>query len=698
MNYSLSGPEGSSNSKLADKIEGGEYDSTKNGQEVYEAQNGMRISINDQEGANTMVGWLREADKNEAQFQHQNEVQINKLANEGMTSTSVSPEMTNALRQQDLLAEKAKADARHQEAIDSNKKAYEGMTSTSVSPEMTNALRQQDLLAEKAKADARHQEAIDSNKKANEVPVGNFTQTGRNALRSQDTIAELAKENARLQETATPVKPSTPEIDTTTTVRDLHQEALDRNTKANEGFTGTLTQTGRNALRSQDTIAELAKENARLQEKKELTPEQQELQDIKVLIKEQSVQIQQLILIMQQNITNIHNNTVINGGGTSATVPTEEGTITPEVPLTPEQKEIIDIKATVSQQSEQINQLIAIMQQTNNININNVNGTPNTTETTNIGDDGPIIHPAEATATTNIGDDGPIIHPTEATATTATTEQTPVVQETTPTPEARRKLKVAYIAGAVIGGSTGILGGAHVAGIGALSCIAGEVLNGALRKISISSVERWERRLKTVTDPDERAKLEKRKERWTKVKTFTETTASDFLRGAKHGFLASSIFSGVFLGGHGLAWNTPEPIMPTSPNPAGPSQGPIGNGGGAEAGGGNIGGGTETQPFDSGLLQNGRVNLPGDPSNGNLATGPIGNLQGGAENFNNYAGGQSDMGWFRLNEYLNNAHIKAADLAAAGGDLHRMGYALQVNPTRTLPDLLNQFGGSNLLQ
>ncbi len=272
--------------------------------------------------------------------------------------------------------------------------------------------------------------------------------------------------------------------------------------------------------------------------------------------------------------------------------------------------------------------------------------------------------------------------------------------ESVPTPEVidkedKRKLRAAYIAGAVIGGSTGILGGIQAAGVGALACIAGGLLNTGLTKISEKSIERWNRRLQTVTDPTERAKLEKRVTNWSKVNNFCKTSVNDFLRGARHGLLASSIFSGVFLGGHGLAWNTGEMIPslnPTSTNNGGSI------GGGTETASGNIGGGVESQPFDSGLLQNGRVNLPGDPSNGNLATGPIGNLPGGAENFSNYAGGQSDMGWYKLNEYLNNAHIKASDLTAAGGDLHRMGYALQVDPTRTLPDLLNQFGGSNLLQ
>jgi hypothetical protein len=309
------------------------------------------------------------------------------------------------------------------------------------------------------------------------------------------------------------------------------------------------------------------------------------------------------------------------------------------------------------------------MQQTNNININNANGAGSVNQTE---------------------------VPQAATATTETTQETaPVRPETTPTPEARRKLKVAYIAGAVIGGSTGILGGVPAAGVGALVCIAGGLLNTGANKLSNSGIERWNRRLATVTDQAERTKLEKRVARLEKLKKFTETTASDFLRGARHGLLASSIFSGVFLGSHGLAWNTPEPIIPTPGNPTtGPSHGtpthPDGAGGGTSSG-------PEGTPFDSGLIKDGRVVLPGDPSDGNLATGPQSLLNGGALNSSNYAGGPSDRGFWELNNYLNQAHIKVSDLQAAGGDIHRMGYALQVDPTRTLPDLLHQFGGEQIL-
>ena len=517
MNDNFSNSGSGSNSDLADKIESGEYDNKKNRGEVYEAPNGMKINIKDQEGADTMAGWLREADDRAAL--HENALRINELANDGVSPRAVSP---------------------------------------FVSPELTDALKRQDVLAETAKADARH------------------------------------------------------------------QEVLDGNTKANEGFTDGMTQTGRNALNAQDTIAELAKENSTLKEEKELTPEQKELKEIKILIKEQSVQIQQLILIMQQNITNI------NGVSTTTepTVQPVEVTPTPVTELTPEQKEIIDIKAAVNQQSEQINQLLIMMQQ-NNINVNNGNGAPITT------------------GAANVGGEGSILPPTEATMTTATTENTPVAQETTPTPEARRKLKVAYIAGAVIGGSTGILGGVPAAGIGALVCIAGGLLNTGVNKLSGLGIERWNRRLATVTDPAERTKLEKRVARLEKIKKFTETTASDFLRGARHGLLASSIFSGIFLAGHGLAWNTPEVISPTSNPAAGGNHGGSVGTGGTETGAGSS---PETYQGNDFIDKNGQIHANGSPWDSKYVAGPEGNLPGGAENASNYVEGP----WGRTPSVVDN--------------------------------------------
>jgi hypothetical protein len=224
------------------------------------------------------------------------------------------------------------------------------------------------------------------------------------------------------------------------------------------------------------------------------------------------------------------------------------------------------------------------------------------------------------------------------------TTTTPETEDTTTKKE--RIIRAAYIAGAVIGGSTGILGGIQAVGIGALVCIAGGLLNTGVKKASERSIERWSRRLQTITDPAERIKLEKRIATWSKVNNFCKTSVSDFLRGARHGLLASSIFSGVFLGGHGLAWNTPEAISPIS-NPAGGNQGnPVGTGGTETGAGSN----PETYQGNDFIDQNGQIHANGSPWDSKYVTGPEGNLPGGAENANNYVEGP----WGRTPSVVNN--------------------------------------------
>lgn len=346
--------------------------------------------------------------------------------------------------------------------------------------------------------------------------------------------------------------------------RDLHQEALDRNKKANEGFipmkpNPEITK----ALHVQDMIAELAKENARLKEQKELTPEQKQIQELRDIVIIQSQQIEMLVTVIQQN------SITINGGA----------------------------PATTSQ---------------------------------------PVVEtPQPAVETprpvTNIN---PELAPTTA-------------AEAAERRDSRRKLKVAYIAGAVVGGSTGILGGVPAAGIGALACIAGGLLNTGLTKLSESNIERWNRRLGTVTDPAERTKLEKRVANWTKVNNFCQTSVKDFLRGARHGLLASSIFSGVFLGGHGLAWNTPEAVSPISNPAAGGNQGnPVGTGG-TETGAGSS---PETYQGNDFIDKNGQIHANGSPWDSKYVAGPEGNLPGGAENASNYVEGP----WGRTPSVVDN--------------------------------------------
>lgn len=209
-----------------------------------------------------------------------------------------------------------------------------------------------------------------------------------------------------------------------------------------------------------------------------------------------------------------------------------------------------------------------------------------------------------------------------------TPEIVPVtLQETDPNKEKKeRNLKrAALIAGVVAGGTTGIVGGVPAAGIGALACIGAGIINKGVDFIGSRRINKLTEQLQTTTDPEAKAKIEKRIKNWEKARKGTQYVKS-FLTGAKIGLLGSSIFSGVFMGGHGLVWNTPEiPTgIPTSGTGSTDASGSLGNNPTSET----LPVDQTTPPIDGGvptpelptetydLFANGRLNLPGSPMDG----------------------------------------------------------------------------------
>jgi len=259
-------------------------------------------------------------------------------------------------------------------------------------------------------------------------------------------------------------------------------------------------------------------------------------------------------------------------------------------------------------------------------------------------------------------------------------------------PNRRRNLTRASIIAGVVAGGVGLLGGAQVASVGILVCAGTGVLSWGVGLIGKRQINSLESQINSTQDIVLREKLIKRQENWKKVTKITDYVKA-IAKGAGTGFAISGAISNLFMGGHGLAWNRPDSssfLNPTSNPESGLGRQQAGPTGGTE-------GVNPESTFDSGLIKDGRVVLPGDPSNGNLATGPIGNLPGGEMNPNNFAGGQSDLGWWKLGKYLSANHISVSDLQAAGGDIHRMGYALQENPSLSFSELLSRFGGESVL-
>jgi len=416
--------------------------------------------------------------------------------------------------------------------------------------------------------------------------------------------------------------------------KDLHKEAVDLNSKRNEGYTGEhFSKEGQNALGAHDAISKIAKENAQLEEQNKMLLERLDK--------------------MQATLDRLAGNTSTYEQDPALAAALDPNRVKPINPLEQAQAPLIkDINAKQAEFAKQVQEEDRLH------NPLNPNYVPSTVETT----------------------------PTNSSEAEEQAEKNRIERDR------KKKLLIAGLIGGGAGLTAAVLGGAAIATPVLVTLgIAGAVgtgikMVGERKAYSLFQMEN------KATDLAEKAKLKEKREKWEKALKWTDRAIA-FIGGASFGYMAGSLVSKVFFGGHGLLNSAPTGSGYHPASPSGESN-PKGGEGGTSIGHQPIESG---QPFDSGLVRDGRVVLPGDPSNGNLATGPVGNLPGGELNPNNFSGGQSDLGFWKLNNYLNANHIKVSDLQAAGGDIHRMGYALQVDPTQTLPDLLNKFGGSSVL-
>lgn len=241
---------------------------------------------------------------------------------------------------------------------------------------------------------------------------------------------------------------------------------------------------------------------------------------------------------------------------------------------------------------------------------------------------------------------------------------TPITPELTTTTAAesaekdhreRNYKRAALIAGVVVGGAGGVLGGTPVATVGALASVGAGFLNSRLDIIGGRRIEKLTAQLNITTDLEQRANLEKRINNWEKVRKGTQY-AAQFFKGAAIGFAASGIAMGIFNGGHGLVWNKPEiPTgIPTTNAEASIGKTGIEQGTGAET---PLPSSPETYQGNS-FIHDGRVDLPGSAWDGNMAGGPAQDtLAGGAENFSNYSGGPSEMAANQLGQDLASNNI-----------------------------------------
>ncbi len=283
-----------------------------------------------------------------------------------------------------------------------------------------------------------------------------------------------------------------------------------------------------------------------------------------------------------------------------------------------------------------------------------------------------------------------------------TPEVVPVTpQETDPNQQRKERnwKRAALIAGVVAGGTTGIVGGVPAAGIGALACIGAGVINKGVDFIGSRRINKLTEQLKTTTDPETRAKLEKRIKNWEKARKGTEYVKS-FLTGAKLGLLGSSIFSGVFMGGHGLVWNQAE--IPTGiPTGHTDASGSLGNNPTVETAppvdqsaplvDGNIPTPeVPTETYD--LFANGRLNLPGSAMDGwRLADIPQGYENVPLENIPDNLFANSASKYF---------HMFIRDAGAAGYSNAQVSEAISKMGPQVAHRILRDgaYSGQNILQ
>jgi len=248
-----------------------------------------------------------------------------------------------------------------------------------------------------------------------------------------------------------------------------------------------------------------------------------------------------------------------------------------------------------------------------------------------------------------------------------------------PTPETidlrkeRNVKRALLIAGVVAGGTTGLLGGAGVAGPALLACSATGVLNYGLGKLGT-----W--RMKVLTEKinlaqgEKKEKLMNRMKNWMKIVKGTEYV-NKFIRGFGYGALGSYLISNVFMGGKGLVeiirGAQPSTTVPGEPSMSTESRNYLKDSGEVQK---NISPNPlkQSQPGTESsseiLVQDGRVNLPGSSWDGNLGRGPAQDiLQGGPLNQSNYTGGIHEMAPNVLEGLLQRAGVSRETLTSTLG-------------------------------
>lgn len=432
--------------------------------------------------------------------------------------------------------------------------------------------------------------------------------------------------------------------------RDLHQEALERNKIAYSGMTSTgVSPEMTKALGIQDAIADLAKENTRLEEQNKMLMER--LDKIQATL---------------DRLT----------GHTSAYEqdPALAAALNPNKPNDPRDEG--------RRQLEQVQESLIKEQDRKQAEF-----------TKQVQEEDKLHNP--------LNPEHNVVNP-ELTDTTAAEAATKAIEEQKKQRDEKKAALMAGVVGGAAGLTIGLLGGLPVATVGAAVC--GGILT--LGRLGDKRIGQLEAKIRTSENPEEKAKLEKRVATWGKI-CGAIGKAKNYLTGAVIGFGVAGLASGLFMHNQGflnggLAHNSAS--VTGTGSVSGAESNSIKTDGDFRQSGYNIGSSNSNSVsatgsnFDSGLIQNGRVHLPGSAWDGNLATAPTGNFTGEALNSVNYAGGATNMGAYNLDRVLDSARISVEQIQNAGGDVHRLLNIYQANPTANLAEALSNVGAGSLIQ
>ena len=205
-----------------------------------------------------------------------------------------------------------------------------------------------------------------------------------------------------------------------------------------------------------------------------------------------------------------------------------------------------------------------------------------------------------------------------------------------------------------------------------------------LRKKS-SDLKYEDPRGKTSEEIAEMKAKQERNEKWADRLEYAASAVTAFGTGFSLGELAQGIFGAAqqALGGSKAVAEGSSSVGNSAQNvpSGGASSGTSSLGASSDAGIGNTASqATEAvsrasiSPSETGLIQNGRVNLPGSSWDGNLAGGPTGTMPGGEYANINYPGGRYNMAPFQFNKDIADAGLRVTDLTdkMGTGGVHRL--------------------------